>query len=86
MLICNSKFSDKAKIIKDRFPKISIAINDEVHSKLCLVSPKTVFVGSSNFGLSGWHEVEIGIKSEKAYNYYVENTFIPLWKDSTEIT
>lgn len=84
-LVCHTKFEDKATIIKRMFPLISIAVNAEVHSKVCLISPSTVYVGSANFGRSHWHETIVGIRSSDAHDWYLHHSFFPLWDKSTKV-
>lgn len=84
-LICHSKFRKGAIEIKRAFPKIKVAVKDDVHSKVLLIEPKTVYVTSANFGLSKWHETTIGVRSQEAHDAYVENSFDKLWKQSEEI-
>jgi len=71
-MICHSKFAERALQIKNLFPLIRIGTHDEIHAKVCLISPATVYIGSANFGHSNWHEVNIGIRSPKAHDHYVK--------------
>ncbi len=84
-VICHKKFADLAAQIKERYPNVRIAVHDEVHSKICLIAPKTLYVGSANFGVSGWHETEVGIRSSEAHDWYVTNSFEPLWRECKEV-
>ena len=84
-LICNSKFKSRASEIKRVYPEIKIAFKDDVHSKVLLIEPKTVYITSANFGLSGWHETTIGVRSKEAHDSYVEHSFNKLWKQSKEV-
>lgn len=69
-LLVNSKFRSRAKEILDRFPDIEIYLKDDIHAKLVLIEPETVYLGSDNFGSSKWFETTIGIKSKEAYKHY----------------
>lgn len=84
-IICHSKFLTEAKDIKRNLPKLKIAVHDGVHSKVCLIAPCTIYIGSANFGVSGWHETEIGVRSKAAYSWYLHHSFIPLWDESKVI-
>ena len=81
-VVCHSKFLIKAKQLKSEFPGIEIAVNSFVHSKVCMIEPSTIYVGSANFGLSDWHETIVGVRSKAAHDWYLENSFIPLWRGS----
>lgn len=84
-LIAHSSFQDKAEKIKEMFPDIRIALHKEVHSKVLLIEPNTIYISSANFGNSGWHEANIGLHSKEAHDWYLNHQFIPLWEVSTEV-
>lgn len=84
-IICHEKFKDKAKQIKQEFPSIRVAFNSRIHSKLLLRSPDTIYLGSANFGVSKWHESEVGIRSKEAHDEFLRKSFEPLWEESIEI-
>src|SRR6266702_8209912 len=69
-LIAHSKFLGRAQRIKSTFPDIRVAVHDEMHSKLLLIEPQTVYISSANFGNSGWHESSIGLHSQEAHEWY----------------
>lgn len=77
------KFRERAQEIKDLFPLIRIGVRYDVHSKVLLIEPNTLYITSANFGLSRWHETSIGVRSKDAHDAYVCNAFNPLW-DSAE--
>lgn len=85
-MICNTKFKREAEMLKRKFPYVRIAIHERTHSKICMIAPATLYIGSANFGVSRWHETEIGVRSAEAHDWYVENSFTPLWAESIEIT
>lgn len=84
-IICHSKFRDRALEIKRAFPEIRIALNPELHSKVLLIEPETVYVSSANFGSSKWHETSVGFHSKAAHDWFVDNDFFCLWHDSKEV-
>jgi len=84
-LIAHRKFLRRAQSIKATFPDIRIAVNDEVHSKVLLIAPHTIYISSANFGLSKWHESFIGLHSQDAHDWYWQHEFEPLWASSSEI-
>jgi len=84
-IICHEKFVDVANQVKALYPEICFAINAEVHSKVLLIEPHTVYVSSANFGSSRWHETAIGLHSKEAHDWYIENSFLPLWKSSKPV-
>lgn len=83
-IVCNTKFLDVAKQIKREFPAIGVAVHPEVHAKQLLIEPATVYIGSSNFGSSGWVEADIGIRDSEIHDWCVAN-FRKLWSESTVI-
>jgi len=85
-VVCHSKFISRAREIKTALPDIRIRTCNDVHSKVYLIEPKTIYVGSANFGNSHWHETIIGVRSKKAHDWYVTNSFEPLWNRCREVT
>lgn len=71
-LIMNSKFEDTACILRARYPAMRIITKKDVHAKLVLAEPYTVWLSSANFGASGWFESTIGIHSKIVYDFYME--------------
>lgn len=84
-LICHSKFSIRAQEVKDAFPDIQIRCHPSLHSKVCIMEPETMFIGSANFGRSRWHESMVGIKSTMAVKEYLEYGWMPIWASATLI-
>lgn len=84
-VIAHKNFEASARDIKDRFPDIRIAIAPNVHSKVLLIEPNTIWISSANFGDSGWHETSIGVRSAEALDWYVNSVFNPLWNRCREI-
>jgi PLD-like domain len=81
LLICHAKFTHKAMTLQERFPDIHVRVHLEVHGKLLLIAPDTVYLGSTNFGDSGWEEFTVGIRSVEAVQFY-EQSFGVLWAQS----
>ena len=84
-LICHESFEKIAQFIKNSVPKTNIATIGELHSKVVLVEPKTVFISSANFGASGWKETTIGIKSKIAHDEFLEKSFNKIWKEAIKL-
>lgn len=84
-IVCHSKFMERATTIKRLYPNVSVYLNAEVHSKVCLIAPSTVYIGSANFGVSHWHETIVGIRSKEALDWYLENSFFPLLNESEKL-
>ena len=71
-LIVNEKFRNKAEELESIYPDLDICIKNDVHAKMVLVEPKTVWLSSANFGKSDWFEQTIGIHSEEVYSFYFD--------------
>ena len=87
-IIANPKAANvesRAEAIKEEFPNIRIALNEETHSKVFLIAPDSLMVSSANFGLSGWHETTVSFHQKEAHDHYIENDFEPLWNMSEEV-
>jgi PLD-like domain len=77
-LLCSDKFTTQALILKQHLPEMNLYVHPRVHAKLCLIAPDTVYVGSANFGISKWHEVNVGLRSKQAHDDYMINSWKPL--------
>lgn len=84
-IVFHEKFLRRGRELKNEFPLVRFACCNNVHSKVCMIEPNTVYVSSANFGYSGWHETTIGIRSKKAHDWYLQNSFLPLWNESKEL-
>ena len=82
LMACHLKFLDEATRLQRRFPDIQVRLHSSLHCKLVLIEPEIVYLGSSNFGNSGWHEVEAGIRDKRAHDFSVEKIFNPAWEQS----
>ena len=71
-LIVNTKFSNKVRELKRKYPALKVFCRPNVHAKIVLIEPRTVWLSSSNFGDSGWFEHTIGIHDNVAYKFYRE--------------
>jgi hypothetical protein len=78
-VLCHEKFRSRAQAIKNKFPGISICTLDNIHSKVILIEPKTLYIGSENFGHSGWIETCIGVRSAQAHDWFFDNVFKDAW-------
>ena len=68
----NSKFEKDATMLRLRYPSLRVILRRDVHAKMVLADPCTVWLSSANFGASGWFESTIGIHSKAAYDFYLE--------------
>ena len=85
-ILAHDKFVCRAKEIRQEFPHIRVAVHPEVHSKVLLIAPHTVWISSANFGSSDWHETTVGFHSKAAHDHYAKGVFPHLWDQSDEIT
>lgn len=69
-IICHSSFTNKAIVLKRKYPALKVVLKDDVHAKIALIGPNTTILSSANFGSSGWFEHGAIIKSEDVYNFY----------------
>jgi phosphatidylserine/phosphatidylglycerophosphate/cardiolipin synthase-like enzyme len=83
-VICHAKFVAKACRLQALFPAIEFRVRDDIHGKMLLIEPKTVYIGSSNFGRSQWVEFEVGIR-DKTIHDWCKRSFEELWQKSTPI-
>ena len=74
-LIMNSKFESVAKQLEDSIAKdqFKYACHPKIHAKIVLCDNLSVWIGSHNFGNSGWFESLFQIKyCSEAYDYYTK--------------
>lgn len=74
---------NRAQALKDRFPAVQVAVHSELHIKAVAIAPRTLYVGSANFGNSNWADLTLGVRSEEAHDYFVNEIFDPLWNTAT---
>lgn len=85
MLLGHSKFYGKAIALRCAFPDIDIRLTDTMHSKVLAIEPRTLYIGSANFGNSGWHETMIGVRSEDAHDYFVSEIWDCAWSGAVSV-
>ncbi len=76
---------EHAKRLKDRFPNVRVAVHNTLHIKAVSIEPKTLYVGSANFGNSSWSDLTLGVRSAEAHEYFVDSIFVPLWDEAAEL-
>lgn len=72
LIIAHEKFQAKAAELKREYPGLQIVLKPDVHAKFVLIEPETVWLSSANFGSSGWFEQTIGLHSEAAYRFMLD--------------
>lgn len=85
-IIANSAAEEDAKFLKHKFPEVRIALHHKNNAKVVLVSPDTVWLSSSDFGLSTKLESAVGMHSNELFKKTVELLFCSIWKEAIEIT
>lgn len=85
-IICNTVASISARELAEQFPDIQVRCHREVNSRVCIIAPDTLYIGSYDFGYTRQHETVIGVRSSDACGFYLEKSFNPLWAEATPIT
>ena len=83
-LIAHLKFHKKAMELKEEYPNLRIALNNEIHAKTITIEPITTYFTSANFGKSTWYESSIGLHSKEVHDI-TQQRFKYLWHASDEI-
>jgi len=82
-----SKVEDRAQALVNAFPNVQVALYEKTHSKTFMTqNPPTLFIGSGNFGRSGW--AEAGIRLEGYISLCIEHldyAFKPLWLEARKM-
>ena len=68
-----------------RFPDLKLRLHKKIHSKVVLIEPDIVIVGSHNFGDTAWHETSVVIRSPEVHDWYVANEWQELWEESNRV-
>lgn len=84
-IIASTEAEAEARLLKQQFPEIRVALHKSNNAKVVLVAPDTVWVSSSDFGKSAKTESAVGMHSEELYNRTLSSLFNPVWAQSTEI-
>lgn len=77
-LIGHTKFRSRAEWLQRAIPGLHIG-TAKVHSKVVLIAPATVYIGSANFGRSNLHETVIAVRSSLAHDWLAEE-FDSIWR------
>lgn len=70
-ILCNSKFLMNAYHIKNCFPEVKMYANPNVHAKMVLIEPNTVWISSENLGhVKNSYDATVGIHNADAYKHF----------------
>ena len=69
----------------NRFSEVRIRLHPAVHSKVVLIEPDIVIVGSHNFRESDWHDTSVQIRSPEVHDWYLANEWKQLWKEAEHV-
>lgn len=72
-ILCNSKFLMNAYHIKNCFPEVKMFANPNIHAKMVLVEPNTVWISSENLGhVKSSYDATVGIHNVDAYKHFYD--------------
>lgn len=74
-IVAHKQFEDRAGWLKKRYPELTIILVEEIHAKVVLIEPHTVWISSENFGKSTWLEASVGIHDKEVYDYVMGQLF-----------
>jgi hypothetical protein len=81
---CNPHYRWEAIKLARRLPDIEVRIIDDLHAKLVLIAPATVYLGSANFVKATNQDVSIGVRGAHWHNHYAK-WFDIVWSSGHEI-
>jgi len=84
-IIAHIEAQDNARIIKEQFPGVRIALHPKVNAKVVFIEPHTVWISSADFGESKMLESAIGIHSEEVYERGLKELYGKEWNNAKEI-
>ena len=80
----NSRFRHKAQQIKALYPEIEVGLLEDMHKKTLLIEPQTIFIGSANFGKSGWRENCVGFHSPDMFEFCRAEFYMD-WQEAEKV-
>jgi hypothetical protein len=87
-IICNSQFNEEAYQLSQKVSGIHIRTFNDIHAKLVLIEPETVYLGSANLVKNTLADISIGLRLKAAHDYYAawfDKTFRPCdWHTALE--
>jgi hypothetical protein len=69
---CNPRFLPEAQQLARQLPGIEVCVVDDLHAKLVLIEPATVYVGSANFVRAALEDISIGVRGTQWHDHYAE--------------
>jgi len=87
-IVANSEARKAAKVLKDSFPNIRIALHNTNNARVVLAAPETVWISGDDFGEStgrDWIGATVGLHSADLFRRTHEELFKRLWTQSEEI-
>ena len=69
-IICNSKYANDARALKEKYPDLRIYTDPCVHAKMILANRSRVWISSTNLGITRSAEGTVGIESRAVYGFY----------------
>jgi len=82
---CNSEFWSQAQQLARRLPNIEVRTVDDLHAKLVLIAPATVYLGSANFVKAMLADVSFGVRGPQWHDHYA-TWFDILWSHGERVT
>ena len=72
-ILCNVQSEIEARALANELPEIEIMVTRKViRVGLVLIEPATVYIGGSHFASNAPTEIVVGLRSERAHDYYAE--------------
>ena len=82
---CNPHFLQEAQQLAQQLPDIEVRVVDDLHAKLVLIAPATVYIGSANFVKATIHDISIGVRGPSWHDHYAA-WFDTLWSAGHSLT
>jgi phosphatidylserine/phosphatidylglycerophosphate/cardiolipin synthase-like enzyme len=75
---CNAQSWREAQKLAQELPNIEVRVVDDLHAKMVLIAPATVYVGSANFVKATLWDVSIGVRGTSWHDHYAKQ-FDAMW-------
>ena len=84
-ILAHNEAEFNAKVIKQKFPEIRVALHSKINAKIVFIEPHHVWISSADFGESKLLDSAVGIHSVEVYERGLKEFFGKEWKNATEI-
>ncbi len=84
-ILAHDEAEFNAKLIKQKYPGIRVALHSKINAKIVFIEPHHVWISSADFGESILLDSAVGIHSAEVYERGLKEFFGKEWEKATEL-